>query len=208
MLACTVEYRQNVGHIGTEVNVLAVHGHYRTMKKQWAKPFKEFWDRLAQWIRDHQIHFFAGDFNMSLTQVINQLKERGIKCDCCAWYPWRHARTQVHGQSLGFDSQAIFYVGGKVQVKLDWGIDSIPEITAVAEDLKQSSLHEYDGQNVPGQHWACYRSYRGNDADHEKDLAQMLQDLLQQSTNQAELDDIPKRPWANYCPYIRIKQKK
>ena len=192
MMACTVEFRQNIGHIGREINVLGVHGHHRTMKMEWPTVFNQFWDRLAWWIGGYQINFFAGDFNMALTQVINRLAERGITCDCCAWYPWRHATTLTHDQSLGFDSQAIFYVGGTVKVRLVWGFGRIHELTAVAEHLRHSKLHEYTGQNTPGQHWACYRHTHHNEADDEKDLTERLQGLLQRTTSQADLDAIQK----------------
>ena len=152
MLACTVEFRQPIPHIGTSVNVLGVHAHHRTMQMGCSTVFHGFWDRLAAWIANYNVHFMAGDFNMALTQVVTQLRRRGIQCDCCAWYPWRHAAMEMHGQSLGFDSCGIFYIGGQVEVQLDWGIDRIPELTAVAEDMRKSELHEYDGQNTPGQH--------------------------------------------------------
>ena len=111
MLACTVDFRQPIPHIGTSVNVLGVHGHYRTMKMEWPTVFDEFWDRCAAWIRNYSVHFMAGEFSMALTQVVTQLRRRGIQCDCCAWYPWRHASTEMHRQSLGFDSCGIFYIG-------------------------------------------------------------------------------------------------
>ena len=132
--------------------------------------FWEFWVRLAAWIYKYDVHFFAGDFNMALCQVVTRLREQNITVDCCAWYPWRHATTEVHEQSLGFDSCGIFYIGGQVQVKLNWGIDRIPELTAVAEHMRQSELHVYDGVRTPGQHWASYRS----SWKHKKDLNQMV----------------------------------
>ena len=113
MMACTVDFRQPIPHIGTSVNVLGVHGHYRTMKMEWRTAFDEFWDRCAAWIRSYNVHFMAGDFYMALAQVVTQLRHRGIQCDCCAWYPWRHASEEMHGQSLGFCSCGIFYIGGQ-----------------------------------------------------------------------------------------------
>ena len=41
---------------------------------------------------------------MSITEVVKQLRSRGILIDCVGWYPWRHAVTELHGQPLGFDS--------------------------------------------------------------------------------------------------------
>ena len=211
MLACTVDFRFPIPHIGTIVNVLGVQGHHRTMKMEWPTVFNEFWDRCAAYIRAYNVHFMAGEFSMALTQVVTQLRSRGIQCDCCAWHPWRHAAKEMHGQALGFDSCGIFYISGgrdiAVQVQLDWGIDRILELTAVAEDMSQSDLDVYDGPNTPGQHWACYRSIQCREADHEKDLNQMLLGLLQPSFTEEQLQNIPRMPITNACPYLRIKQK-
>ena len=206
MLVCTVEFRQPIPHIGTSVNVLGVHGSNRTMKMEWPTAFDEFWDRCALWITNFSVKFMAGDFNMALTQVVTQLRRRGIQCDCCAWYPWRHASEEMHGQSLGFYSCGIFYIGGQVEVRLDWGIDRIDELTAVAEEMRQSDLDVYVGPITPGQHWACYKSKR-NEKDHEKDLTQKLVDLLQPSTPLAELQAIAGIPESHIGSYLRIKQQ-
>ena len=86
-------------------------------------------DRLAAHVRKFRVKFVAGDFNMALTEVCKQLGNRGIVCDCVAWYPWKHVPqattlgTQAvvadlvaakeqdigrNGQRLGFDSCGIF----------------------------------------------------------------------------------------------------
>ena len=51
ILVCQVLFKQNIGHIGKEVVVAGVHGHYRTMKFEWPDAFKTFWDRLAKKIQ-------------------------------------------------------------------------------------------------------------------------------------------------------------
>ena len=106
---------------------------------------------------------------MAFTEVIKQLRSRGIVSDCCAWYPWRHDTTTVHQQPLGFDSCGIFYIGGNVEVALPWSLENIDELTAVADDLKSSTLDVYNGQNHPGQHWAAYRTKK-KESDDEKCL--------------------------------------
>jgi hypothetical protein len=62
-------------------------GHNRTMKFEWPQALQAFWDRLAAKIHAHRIQFLAGDFNMSVTEVVKQLRSRGIQSDCIAWYP-------------------------------------------------------------------------------------------------------------------------
>ena len=36
-LICNASFKQNVGHLGTEIAVCVVHGHNRTMKMEWPK---------------------------------------------------------------------------------------------------------------------------------------------------------------------------
>ena len=209
VLVCQVLFKQNIGHIGNEIVVAGVHGHNRTMKFQWPEVFNKFWDGLANKIRKFNVKFLAGDFNMAFTEVRNQLRSRGIKSDCCAWYPWRHATKIVNQSSLGFDSCGIFYIGGDVEVTLPWSLDDIDELTAVADDLKKSKLDVYYEQNHPGQHWSAYRRRieKKNEPEGERDLKGRLEDLLRPSTEVADLYALPKREDSYYCPYLRLKQK-
>ena len=207
IMVCKVWFKQNIGHIGKEVVVAGAHGHYRTMKFEWPTALTQFWDRLATKIRSYGVHFLAGDFNMAFTEVIKQLRSRGIVSDCCAWYPWRHDTTTVHQQPLGFDSCGIFYIGGNVQVSLPWSLENIVELTAFADHLESSTLDVYSGQNHPGQHWAAYRSKKLKERDDEKCLKERLEDLLTPSAAVAELQARPNREGTWYCPYLRIKQK-
>jgi hypothetical protein len=214
MLTCKVGFKQNIGHLGKEIVVCGVHGHYRTMKFEWPMALNAFLDRLAQKIRHHGIQFLAGDFNMFLTQVPWALRSRGIECDCLAWYPWRHATTRVHEQALGLDSCGIFYIGGNVQVSPCWSLEHIDVLTAVAGDMDQKCqerqckpLDVYEGQKVPGQHWSAYRSKSLNEGDDQKNLKERLEHLLRPSTTQAHLNLIPLRKGTNYCPYLRFRQK-
>ena len=98
MLVCRVGFKQNVGHLGKELAVCGVHGHNRTMKFEWPQALQDFWDRLAAKIHAHRFQFLAGDFNMSVTEVVKQLRSRGIQSDCIAWYPWQHMASELHGQ--------------------------------------------------------------------------------------------------------------
>lgn len=208
MLTCKAYFKQNIGHIGKEVVVMGVHGHCRTMKVEWQAPFDAFWDRLVAKVRRFGVVFLAGDFNMALTEVIKQLRSRHLLADCCAWYPWRHATKTLNQQSLAFDSCGIFYIGGDVEVKLVWGLDSIDDLAAVAGE-EEIELDVYDGSNHPGQHWGCYRAGKATaTALANRCLKQILEDLLTPSTAVAELQQRPCREGTWYNPYLRIKQKR
>ena len=207
MLTCKVGFKQNVGHIGKSVTICGVHGNFKTMKLTWPQVYHQFWDRLASKIRDYDIEILAGDFNMSLTRVIPELRSRGIQCDCIAWYPWVHETERCHDQPLGFDSCGIFYIGGSVQATLKWGLYHLGTLTAGAAELTHSGLDTYSGDRCPGQPWKCYRSFKEDEKEHEKDLGARLTELLTPSTPQADLDMIPKRAGYSYCPYLRFSQK-
>ena len=130
----------------------------------------------------------AGDFNMSLTEVPKQLRSRGIRCDCVAWYPWQLNRARDgYNQRLDFDSCGIFYIGGTAEVITTWGLNDIDRLTAVAGDELDPDLDVYGGSNFPGQPWHCYRSRRENETPADKNLEDRLRDRLAPSTTEAEL---------------------
>jgi hypothetical protein len=214
MIVCSVSFKQNIGHLGKDIVVCGAHGNYRTMKIEWPQEWRAFWDRLAQYVTRFGIQFLAGDFNMSFTEVPKQLRSRGIICDCVAWYPWQKARVMetaavagdhTLGQRLGFDSCGIFYIGGCVQVSTPWSLQHIPILAAVAGD--QEDLDVYQGENVPGQPWHCYRSKAHQETPADKNLMARLRDLLTLSTTTDELQSIPPRAGVCYCAYLRLKQK-
>jgi len=209
-LTCKVFFKQNIGHLGKDFVVCGVHGHYKTMKIEWPEAWVKFWDRLADKIVKYGIQFMAGDFNMSLTEVPKQLRSRGIKVDCVSWYPWLHTTKQLHDQPLGFDSCAIFYIGGNLEVRMPYDFREIPRLCAVAAEVHRKTgddpLDEYEGQNHPGQHWSCYRSKGLKETEDEKDLMKRLRDLLIPSTSYQELQAIPRTNF--YCPYLRVTQKR
>ena len=62
---------ENVGHLGKEINVAGIHGHNRIHGHTVSDAF---WDRLSLKLRVYGTHFFAGDFNMWMTQVVPQLR--------------------------------------------------------------------------------------------------------------------------------------
>ena len=210
MLACRVHFKQNIGHLGKEIVICGVHGHFHTMKIKWPKQWHEFWDRLVGLVLELGINFLAGDFNMSLTEVPKQLRSRGIKCDCVAWYPWQQAAVaDAQSQGLGFDSMGIFYLGGRVEVKMPWNHRHVQILAAVTGTRSgaNENLDVYGGANVPGQPWHCYRSKAFNEKPSDKDLEARLRDLLTPSTEQEELASIPRLSPGGHCPYLRLKQK-
>ena len=147
-MAAKIAFKQNIGHIGLFLPVLLTHLNIRTAKCEWPQVLVTYWDRLAALIYKYGCHFLLGDFNMSLTEVVPQLRSRGILVDCAAWYPWRHASEGLHGQHLAFDSTAIFYIGGAVQVKLEWGLAHLDILTAAVAEQVPSTLHVYGGFNL------------------------------------------------------------
>ena len=208
IMIARIFFKQNVGHIGREVVVAGVHGHYMTMKHEWPAALKRFWNILADEIRSHGVQFVAGDFNMSLTQVPVELRNRGIKCDCIAWYPWRHDTERKHEQALGLDSCGIFYIGGNIKATLNWGLEQLGDLTAVAEQMQDSNLDVYYGAQHPGQFWTAYRSKGIKESDEDKNLEKRLVDLLTPTTTDIELRGIEKREGSCYCPYLRFKEKR
>jgi hypothetical protein len=214
ILVCKVGFEQNVGHLGKEIVVCGVHGHNRTMKFEWPQELIKFWDRLSAKIVRYGIQYLAGDFNMSLTEVVKQLRSRGLQCDCIAWYPWCHATTEVFTQPLGMDSCGIFYIGGSVQVSMPWCLNELDILLATRDEIERITasgecppLDLYRGFNTPGMHWACYRSFSIKQPEEDKDLRQRLEDLLGPSTTIEELRSIKKRQGSTSAPYLRLKQK-
>ena len=148
MLTCKVGFKQNVDHLGRSAVVMGVHGNFMTMKIKWRQQWDAFWDRLAQKIIEMGVEVMAGDFNMSLTQVVPQLRSRGLFIDCIAWYPWFHATESCHGSPLGFDSCAMFYIGGTVQVQLNYSLNDLAALTQVVGPRSVAAVAEQLGLEV------------------------------------------------------------
>ena len=229
-MVAQIDFKQNIGHLGTRIVFLGLHGHFKTMNRTWEHVLDHMWDELARRIKTYDVKFVAGDFNMSFTDVVKQMRMRGVVCDCVAWYPWVHETDCTNDQPLGFDSCGIFYVGGVVKVNLLWNMQHLDILTAVAGELnfkvdaandkiadvaKKMVLDTYSGQNTPGQPWGCYKDAKvpkkkdaKKAADKKRNLRQRLVDLLTSSSTDAELSAIPKREGTNYVPHMRLKQKK
>ena len=83
-MVCAFLYKQNLGHIGTRLVVMGVHGHCRTMKREKPQVLDKFWYQFAAQILEFGVHILTGDFNMSFTQVTIELRKRGVLVTCAA----------------------------------------------------------------------------------------------------------------------------
>ena len=104
-----------VSMAGHERLVVAnVHLHRYTAKKfhGFAASFDRFWDELSALVLKHQVRILAGDFNMSLWEVVPQLRRRRIQVQMAAWFPWYDNMGQVKGDSCG-----IFLIGEAAAIK-------------------------------------------------------------------------------------------
>ena len=207
LAVCELNFKQNVGHLGTTFTVMGTHGHCRTMKFEWPKKLKEYWDKKAAFIMKYDVKFAAGDYNMCLTNVLNELRSRGIVCECSAWYPWIWDSPEQPEQVLGFDSCAIFYIGGVSEICMPWGVAQIDTLVAVVGTPEHAYLQEqldvYEGSHCPGQHWSCYHSKKYQEKPEDKNLRDRLRDLLTPSSLILP-PHIPGHP----CPFLRLTQKK
>ena len=124
-MVCTFTWKQNIGHLGKEIVVCGVHGHHKTMKMEFPTAvYDDWWNKLAHLIRDYKVNFLAGDFNMSLTEVVRQLKKRGLRIDTCSWYPWLHGSKHKRNICLGIASCVVFYIGGDVKREMPWAFET------------------------------------------------------------------------------------
>ena len=224
VMICKFKWKQNIGHLGNEVTVMGVHGHYKTMNMYFAaKVNNELWSKIHALIVEHNVNFLVGDWNMSLPQVVPRLSELGLRVDLCAWYPWLHETQQKDGFYFGMDSCAMFYIGGDVACQLIWDFYSIGDIlTDAARDPKQRPRSRQDGPvfdvycgekngetcNVPGQLWDKFKNKKNEKGSVS--LETKLKGLLLPSTTSADLEALA---YANAqrgdgkTTYLKLKQK-
>ena len=99
---------------------------------------------------------------MYLPYMVEALRSRGLEyTTVISWYPWIHQETQVHNQRLGFDSQAMFWVGPEpLSVWMPWNLEHIDILSAVLDDQQvplegsKKQLPVWGGDDTPGKHWA------------------------------------------------------
>ena len=135
VMICKFDWKQNIGHIGLEVRVMAVQMHKHTANMKYSEQrINKWWDAISELIKKYTPRFLLGDFNMSLTQVIPRLRARGHLVDTCSWYPWMKmdADESCDGYRLGVDSMGMFHIGGDVDCALTWDFESIGMILKAA----------------------------------------------------------------------------
>ena len=117
----------------------------------------EWLDKLARLIQEHDVNFLGGDFNMSSTQVVDELGTRGITADTCACTPWLHERCAAHGSCLGIDSMALLHIGSGVLCEMPWNFENIGELLKAAAcvdgerpQLRHEGSGKGKGKNKPG----------------------------------------------------------
>ena len=190
ILICEIGFKQNIGYIGNKLVVAAVHGHYELMKWRWPQRLEAFWDRLAKRLHFHKVHFLAGDFSMSFTEVVKQLGDRGLIVDCVAWHPWQIEARATVAEHFGFDSCGIFFIGGKVEVKLDWDLQHLELFMQQGATGTVANLPSYPKKTYPGQKWTCFKSFNKKEPKQKKNLKERLTNLLTPSTTRKELYEI------------------
>ena len=98
VMVCKFKWKQHIGHLGKDITVMGVHGHYRTMNMLFAnRVTDEFWQKIKDLIVEHNVNFLVGDWNMSLPQVVPRLTALGLRVDLCSWYPWLHDTDHGRG---------------------------------------------------------------------------------------------------------------
>ena len=185
-MVCKFTWKQNIGHLGKDVTVMGVHGHYRTMNMLFNKTVNdEWWKKIKDLIVEHNVNFLVGDWNMSLPQVVPRLTALGLHVDLCSWYPWLHDTDHAGGNYFGMDSCAMFHIGGDVHCEMTWDFDKIGEfLTEAARDPAERprsrhgdhSLDRYSGNNFPGQLWDKYKSK--SNGNKSVDLKTKLESLF------------------------------
>ena len=152
VMMCEIHFKQSVQCIGKSLGVAVVHLHYAIAKMtNNERIYARFWDNLAADLKKNNITFMSGDFNMSLTRVLPELRSRGVLADLCAWYPYI-ANNAADDQKFHLDSCGIFVIGGNTAVQMQWD-DTQMHIFA---SQNSTQLPIYNGAS-PGQSWKCYR---------------------------------------------------
>ena len=97
LLIGQIKFHNNVGYMGKTLRVAVVHLHRNVAKKEhgFARQREEYWEHLAQVLREHEVHVLMGDFNMALFKVVPELRSRGVPATLVAWYPWRSELGKV-----------------------------------------------------------------------------------------------------------------
>ena len=89
---------QNVGFLGNEHNVMVVHMHTELANNVLGpQKLYLFWELFSEKIKTYEVKVLIGDFHMSLSRAIPQLRNRGAEIELGAWYPWKSLDGGTHG---------------------------------------------------------------------------------------------------------------
>ena len=67
LLIGEITLHNQVGYLGKILRVAVVHLHRNVAKKEhgFARQREEYWEHLAQGLREHEVHVLMGDLNMA-----------------------------------------------------------------------------------------------------------------------------------------------
>ena len=117
-LSGKIQTDNSIGFIGVSHKVLVIHVHRHLANNVWPNKLKEFWAWLADEARSHTV--LMGDFNMSLFQVVPELRSRGVTIDLAAWFPWKTTDATPCADSCG-----IFFLNHPGSLRLVKGLSDL-----------------------------------------------------------------------------------
>jgi hypothetical protein len=100
-MVAKVETNTTVGFLGKSHNVMAIHVHNHLANNKWPQRLEAFWPWLIANLVKYDVTVLMGDFNMSLFQVIPQLRSCGVEVACGAWFPWKSFAGTAMSDSCG-----------------------------------------------------------------------------------------------------------
>ena len=190
LLICKATAHRPIYSLGTEIIILAAHGHCETMKKPGSQHYKDFYDTVQAKIIMFNPHFFVGDFNMGLMLVPTELSRRGLPCQVLAYYPWAVKDSLGHGRTIGLDSCGMFWTRQEiVESRVNWGSTQINKLVSCGDPKATTTsdwnveLHTYkESKYAPGQLWHCYRY--NSDGGQVQSLRTLLEGFFSTTTPQ------------------------
>ena len=159
-LICRFTLNRPVGFYGNTVTVSNVHLHHKTANKfhGFAESFNRFWNRLAHLLRVHGVDILLCDLNMSLFAAVRELRSRGVRVTCLAWFPWVDSKGVA-----SVDSCAIFGIRQVIEVRLNHDVsictedaERLSEGKAKGERGRELATLSMPSMRGPGQQFSCY----------------------------------------------------
>ena len=153
------------------MTVMVIHVHSRLANKIFGPDkLEKFYDWFAQHCRDHEVDVVMGDFNMCMYELVPVVRNRGLRIDVAAYYPWKlgtepqQRPATIHGCSICSDSCAAFIINANV---------------SVTSNKPRSLLHDSDNaDDEVGIFCTTWRRIDVRDGDSRKRLWQ-LRDRVQ-----------------------------